>query len=103
MPIYEYRCESCGKTFTALIGMIAYPDDESCPHCHSDRTTRLVSKPAKFRKEDDRLDELADELEGMPEPTSYREMRDTVRKLGSALDDSAADEMEEMLEADSEE
>lgn len=102
MPIYEYLCESCRRKFTALIGMTTEPDDEHCPHCKSKQTTRLVSKPAKFRKEDDRLDELADKLERMQEPTSYRQMRDTVRELGSALDDSAADDMEEMFELDAE-
>jgi hypothetical protein len=83
--------------------MTAEPDEERCPYCKSKNTTKLVSRPGKFRSEDDRLEELADRLEGMTEPSSYREMRETVRELGSALDDSAADEMEEMLELDSEE
>jgi len=103
VPIYEFRCESCGKTFATLVGMTAEPDEERCPYCKSKNTRKLVSRPGKFRTEDDRLEELADRLEGMTEPSSYREMRDTVRELGSALDDSAADEMEEMLELDSEE
>lgn len=83
--------------------MTAEPDDERCPHCKSRKTARLVSRPAKFRTEDDRLDELADKLDGMPEPNSYKQMRETVRELGGALDDSAADEMEEMFEMDAEE
>lgn len=103
VPIYEFRCESCGKTFATLVGMTSDPDEDRCPHCKSNKTTKLVSRPGKFRTEFDRLEELADRLEGMSEPSSYREMRDTVRELGSALDDSAADEMEEMLELDSEE
>jgi hypothetical protein len=34
----------------------------------------------------------------MGEPETYREMREQIREAGEALDDSAADEMEEMLE-----
>jgi hypothetical protein len=44
------------------------------------------------------LDDLADRVESIGEPESYREMRHHVREAGEALDDSAADEMEEMLE-----
>jgi hypothetical protein len=44
------------------------------------------------------LDDLADRVDRLGEPESYREMRRHIREAGEALDDSAADEMEEMLE-----
>jgi len=100
VPVYEYRCADCKKKFSALIGMTAEPDDTRCPACGSEKTDKLVSRFARFRSEDDRIDEMADRLETMGEPDSPAEMREVVRELGKAMDEDVADEMEEMFEAD---
>ena len=102
MPIYEFRCQECSKKFSTLIGMVAGADDTTCPHCQSRNTEKLVSKFAKFRSEDDRIDAVADRLESMNEPELGSEMRDVVRELGKASDDDVSDELEEMFEADME-
>jgi len=41
MPIYEYRCDKCGKEFEELV----FGTDEvvKCPACGSARTGRLMS------------------------------------------------------------
>lgn len=100
VPIFEFRCQDCQRKFSALVGMTAASDSETCPHCKSNKVSKLVSRPGKFRSEDDRIDEIADDLEAMGEPDSPAEMRRIVRNLGKAMDDDMADEMEEMLEAD---
>jgi putative FmdB family regulatory protein len=100
VPIYEYRCQDCKKKFSALIGMVAGADDEKCPHCGSNNTSKLVSRFIKGRTEDDRVDEMADQLETMGEPDSPSEMRQMVREMGKAMDEDMSEEMEEMFEAD---
>src|SRR5579862_7470444 len=100
MPVYEYRCADCGKKFQALVGIVAEPDDGTCPHCASRNTNKLVSRFARYRNEDDRLDEIADQVEAMGEPDSPSEMRRIVREMGKAMDDDTSDDMEEMFEAD---
>ena len=42
MPIYEYRCEECGKRSTALLSSYSSPDP-ACPHCGKHSLRRLVS------------------------------------------------------------
>jgi putative FmdB family regulatory protein len=42
MPIYEYRCEECGKRSSALLGSFSSPDP-ACPHCGKKALRRLVS------------------------------------------------------------
>jgi putative FmdB family regulatory protein len=42
VPIYEYRCEECGKRSSALLGSFASPDPQ-CPHCGKPGLRRLVS------------------------------------------------------------
>jgi putative FmdB family regulatory protein len=102
MPIYEYRCSDCGKRFSVLVGMTAEKDDEKCPHCGGSRSSRLVSRFARLRNEDDRVDEIADGLELMGEPDSPTEMRSMVKEMGKAMDEDLSEEMEEMFEADME-
>lgn len=98
VPLYEYKCRDCEAAFTLLIGVVAQDDEERCPKCGSLHIVRVPSRVQRARSEDERLDDLADRVERMGEPETYREMRDQIREAGEALDDSAADEMEEMLE-----
>ena len=42
MPIYEYRCEECGKRSTSLLPRYSAPDP-LCPHCGKPGLRRLVS------------------------------------------------------------
>lgn len=100
MPVYEYRCQSCGKKFQTLIGIVADPGDEKCPHCGSAETNKLVSRFSRYRNEDARLDELADRMETMGEPDSASEMRSIMREMGKAMDEDASDDLEEIFEAD---
>lgn len=100
MPIFEFRCRACGKRYSTLVGMTAEADDLRCPHCGAAESEKLVSRFARYRNEDDRIDEVADQLEAMGEPDSPAAMRDLVRNMGKAMDEDVSDEMEEMLEAD---
>ncbi|CAN5404469.1 hypothetical protein BH11ARM2_BH11ARM2_26590 [soil metagenome] len=101
MPVFEYRCGSCGKKFSALLGMTTGEEVVRCRHCGAEQgATKLVSRFARYRSEDDRIDAIADRLETMGEPDSASEMREVVRELGKAMDEDVSDEMEEMFEAD---
>jgi putative FmdB family regulatory protein len=44
MPLYEYTCRDCDKTFETLVF-----DGEAieCPNCEGNRLERLFSVPAK--------------------------------------------------------
>jgi putative FmdB family regulatory protein len=45
MPIYEYRCESCGHTLDALQKLADAPLKD-CPECERPALKRLMSAPA---------------------------------------------------------
>ena len=42
MPIYEYRCCTCGRQFEAVI--LPKSDPASCPECGSADLERLISQ-----------------------------------------------------------
>src|SRR5260370_7509785 len=52
MPIYEYRCEECGKRSSALLPSFSSPDP-ACPHCGKPALKRLVSTFATVHSGDD--------------------------------------------------
>lgn len=43
MPLYEYRCQKCGKTFEMLRRMQDADRDVECPECSADEVERLLS------------------------------------------------------------
>ena len=43
MPIYDYRCRDCKKTFETLVRASSTP---SCPECGSANLEKLLSVPA---------------------------------------------------------
>ena len=43
MPLYEYRCDSCGEQFEVVQPVSARAEDTACPHCHALKATRLMS------------------------------------------------------------
>ena len=43
MPLYEYRCEKCEKTYEALVSMSKADDPGECPHCGFEKSKRLLS------------------------------------------------------------
>ncbi len=42
MPIYEFRCQECGKKFTVLVRM-SEREKVKCPACESKNITQVIS------------------------------------------------------------
>ncbi|HPQ40837.1 MAG TPA: zinc ribbon domain-containing protein [bacterium] len=43
MPIYEFKCTSCGHVFSRLFKSAAREPDAQCPKCDSRQVNRLFS------------------------------------------------------------
>jgi len=41
MPIYEYRCSNCDRSFEAFVR--SGDNGAQCPHCHGSKLTREMS------------------------------------------------------------
>jgi putative FmdB family regulatory protein len=52
MPIYDYRCKECNKTFDLLVRADTVP---ACPECGSQQLEKLVSVLAPHGKSADIL------------------------------------------------
>lgn len=96
MPIYEYRCNSCRRRFSVLVGVIAEDDPLQCPRCGSTDATRLISRFARLRNEDDIIDDMLDP-DRIGDPEDPKTMRRWVKEMGKELGEDFADEFDELL------
>jgi putative FmdB family regulatory protein len=66
MPLFEYRCDECGRRFSLLVGVTAERTRLRCPHCGSTKATKLISRIARISRteepdEPDFEDEMGEE------------------------------------------
>jgi putative FmdB family regulatory protein len=105
VPLYEFRCNQCGKVFTFLVGVVANNTDPYCPRCGSTQLTKLISRIRAHLSEETRLDNLASSFENLDisDNPSPRELRSVMRRLTSALGDEVDREVIDEMEAAMEE
>lgn len=60
MPIYEFRCEDCGRVSSVFVRSANASLEAACEHCGSRKTHRVMSKVARLKTETDVLDEHGD-------------------------------------------
>jgi len=46
MPIYDYSCRACGKTFEAFVLRQSDAAEVTCPGCGAREVERRISRPA---------------------------------------------------------
>jgi putative FmdB family regulatory protein len=46
MPIYDYKCSDCGKTYDVFHKVREIKEDVVCPTCNSTVHVRLISAPS---------------------------------------------------------
>jgi len=97
MPIYEYRCGSCRRKVTVLTLRVSEEVAPVCEHCGSRELTRLMSRFAMLRSDDDRMDDLGDDAAGLDE-NDPKSVARWMRKMGKELGDDAGGDFEEMVD-----
>lgn len=101
MPLYEYRCKSCGDKFSELSGIVAGEDSPKCGSCGSHDLEKLVSGFCAGRDEAQRVESAADALE-RTDPGDALAVEGAITDVGRAMDDDISSEMSEMYEQDRE-
>jgi putative FmdB family regulatory protein len=97
MPVYEYRCLTCGKQFSKFI---SYQDYGSitviCTHCGSDDIQRKINRVRVARSDDSRVDQFPDtDMAGMEnDPVSMGRM---MRKMSDEMGEKLPEEFNEVV------
>lgn len=101
MPLFEFICEDCHKQFTFMCGVIADNSDPQCPRCNSLRLRKLISRVARGRSDDDRMDAMAEkmDLQNMDDPGTLRRFaREMGRELSAESGEDMTDEIEQLID-----
>ena len=100
MPIYEFRCLQCRRRTSVFTRSIGSPIAPVCSHCGSTDLSRLFSRVAVLRSDDDGpegLDEssMADVDENDPRSVA-RWVRRMSRRMGEPLDAGMESDLERL-------
>src|SRR5215471_6750555 len=99
MPIYEYRCAACRRKVTVLTLRVSEAVDPVCDHCGSRDLTRLLSRFAMVRSENDRLDDLTgDDALGEVDERDPKSMARWMRKMGNELGEDVGEDFDQMVD-----
>ena len=99
MPIYEYRCNGCNKRVSVFQRNVNSSTAAVCPNCGGSDLSRLISRFAVVRNEDQMLDSLDDDslLSGVDE-NDPRSVAAWARKMQSKMGEEVEPEFEEMID-----
>jgi len=98
MPIYEYRCQDCGRKSSFLLLRIDPEYAPSCRHCQSPRMSRLISKVAVFRSEESRLERLADPSQlGDLDEDDPKSVARWMKRMGKEMGEDMGEDFEETM------
>lgn len=97
MPIYEYRCPSCGRQGSRLQKM-SDPSVPDCPRCGTGME-KLVSRVALLVGEEARMEKMADPSAwGDFDENDPRSLGRMMRKMGQEMGEDLGDEFQEVVE-----
>lgn len=99
MPIYEYKCNGCGRKVSLFFRSFSQVGEPACPHCNSQQLTRLISKVTVLKPWGQSLDKGPD-LESLSDfdQDDPRAMREMMRRWKSEMGDEAGEEWDEAME-----
>ena len=99
MPIFEYRCEACGKISEFLLIKTDEVFIPQCKRCKSKKMTRVLSKVRVIRSEESRMESLADPSKwGGLDEKDPKSMAKMMKKLGKEFGEELGEDADQMVD-----
>jgi putative FmdB family regulatory protein len=98
MPIYEYRCQDCGRKLSVFWRSRDQVKTPSCRRCGSTNMHRLISRVRIIRSEESRMDDMADDamLADIDE-NDPRSLGRWMRKMSQEMGEELGPEFDEIV------
>ena len=100
MPIYEYRCQDCGRRVTVFWRSLSSIGTKSphCPQCNGHNLQRLISHVAVLHSEESHLENLADPSSfGDVDENDPKSVARWMRKMSREMGEDLGDEFDEVV------
>ena len=99
MPIYEYRCDNCGKISEFLLIKSEGTFTPQCKRCKSEKMSRVLSRVRVVRSEESRMESLADPSKwGGLDEKDPKSMARWMKRMGKELGEDAGEDVDQMVE-----
>jgi putative FmdB family regulatory protein len=104
MPIYEYRCNDCGKISEFLLIKTDETFIPQCKRCKSKKMSRVLSKVRVIRSEESRMESLADpsKWSGLDEKDP-KSMAKWMKRMGKEMGEEMGEDVDAMVDEGMEE
>ena len=99
MPIYEYRCDDCGKISEFLLIKSEETFTPQCKKCGSKKMSRILSKVRVIRSEESRIESLADPSKwGGLDERDPKSMAKWMKKMGKEMGEDMGEDVDQMVD-----
>ena len=99
MPIYEYRCEDCGKVSEFLLIRTGETLIPQCKRCKSKKMSRVLSRVRVVRSEESRMESLADPSKwGDLDERDPKSMAKWAKRMGKELGEDMGEDVDQMVD-----
>ena len=99
MPIYEYLCQDCGKISSYIVLNIRDPYHPQCKRCQSGKMTKLISRVARVRSEESRLESLADPAKlGDLDEKDPASMARWMKRMGKEMGEDLGEDVDSVVD-----
>ena len=99
MPIYEYLCQECGKVSSFIVLSIRDPYQPHCKRCRSGKMTKLISRVARVRSEESRMESLADPSKlGDLDENDPASMARWMKRMGKEMGEDLGEDFDAMVD-----
>jgi putative FmdB family regulatory protein len=99
MPIFEYRCDDCGKVSEFLVIKTDETFIPRCKRCQSKKMSRVLSKVRVIHSEESRMEGLADPSKwGGLDEKDPKSMARWMKRMGKEMGEDMGEDVDQMVD-----
>jgi putative FmdB family regulatory protein len=99
MPIYEFKCQKCGRLTSVFVRSMGDSGQQTCQHCGSRRLERAVSRFAYHKSEQSILEEYGSEPKRLEDYKDPRQIGRWAERKFQEYGVDMPDEARKMIDA----